>query len=1071
MFNRLRASLFGAAVLAASVFSAALASQSSVVMPITGPMSMGTFTNTYLNPGLRSLLNCSSGATAPTNGTSGAAEAFQCWGDTSTTPYVLRIYDGSQWPAVGSLNASAHTFSIAVTRTPSTNSGASYSYVDGDRGTYYSFTNSAAAITLPTPAPTALGAGWWATTKNGGTGTVTLTPTGATIDGAASLVLTPGQSIDLFSDGTNYVTARGRGTPTTTGLGAVFSSAAVSNQFLTGIGTDGNVTRAQPSASNLSNGVTGSGAVVLANTPTLITPVLGVATATSINGVQINASNGILNLGTGTQLQMTGAFTLNLTVGANSTPTFFSGADTVLGRATTDTVTNKSISGSTNTLSNIGNASLTNSSITIAGHAVSLGGTQTLAASDLTNGTSGSGAVVLVTGATLVTPTLGAASATSINKVAITAPATSATLTIADGKTLTVSNSLTFTGTDGNSFAFPSGSDTVVTLGASQTLTSKTLTSPTINGGTHTAITSLGIRSTGAAFDLTLASTEVFTAGRTLTIKLNDAARTVDIAGNLTLAAAFTTSGANALTLTTSGATNVTLPTTGTLVNSAVTTLSSLTSIGTIGTGVWQGTAVGLAYGGSGQATALAARGSSGFNIDEATSTGDANYTVLSTDRMVYHTALSAARTDTLPAANSVNAGQIFVINDFRGVATASNTVTLQRAGSDTINGVTSVVAINAAYGAGIFWSDGSSRWTYFPASAGGGGTVSQVTCGSGLSGGAITSTGTCALYFDPGSITNCTLVASVSSNALTVALKNQAGSDPSASSPCTVSFRSATAATGDYTAVNVTAATSFATGTSGSTFGSANSTPFRLWITAINNAGTVVLGVSMQSTATKVLPLNEGVVQTSVACNACTNAATAGTIYSTAAQTSKAIRILGYMDWGSGLSTAGTYASGPTQIQMMGPGVKRPGEILQMLVGTAGSSTTTSSSTYQSSSSTIDITPTSTPNLVLVSASGSLESSTNANGGLARVYRGSTAVGSVCESYSASGGEIIAPCQSQALDAPGTTSSTTYVLKCSSSNNTNNITCNFQGGNIIVQEIMGANDNIEGVPALPLAG
>ena len=40
---------------------------------------------------------------------------------------------------------------------------------------------------------------------------------------------------------------------------------------------------------------------------------------------------------------------------------------------------------------------------------------------------------------------------------------------------------------------------------------------------------------------------------------------TVSLAGTLTTAAAFTTAGANALTLTTTGATNVTLPTTGTL--------------------------------------------------------------------------------------------------------------------------------------------------------------------------------------------------------------------------------------------------------------------------------------------------------------------------------------------------------------------------------------------------------------------------------------------------------------------------------------------------------------------------
>jgi len=86
-----------------------------------------------------------------------------------------------------------------------------------------------------------------------------------------------------------------------------------------------------------------------------------------------------------------------------------------------------------------------------------------------------------LTSPTLTTPTLGVASATTINKVTITAPATGSTLTIADGKTLTVSNSLTLAGTDGNTMTFPSGSDTVVTLGATQTLTSKTLTSPVIN--------------------------------------------------------------------------------------------------------------------------------------------------------------------------------------------------------------------------------------------------------------------------------------------------------------------------------------------------------------------------------------------------------------------------------------------------------------------------------------------------------------------------------------------------------------------------------------------------------------
>ena len=69
----------------------------------------------------------------------------------------------------------------------------------------------------------------------------------------------------------------------------------------------------------------------------------------------------------------------------------------------------------------------------------------------------GTGALVFANTPTLVTPTLGVASATSVNKVAITAPATSATITIADGKTLTASNTLTFTGTDSSSIALGTG--------------------------------------------------------------------------------------------------------------------------------------------------------------------------------------------------------------------------------------------------------------------------------------------------------------------------------------------------------------------------------------------------------------------------------------------------------------------------------------------------------------------------------------------------------------------------------------------------------------------------------------
>lgn len=57
----------------------------------------------------------------------------------------------------------------------------------------------------------------------------------------------------------------------------------------------------------------------------------------------------------------------------------------------------------------------------------------------------GSGLLVFATSPMLTTPILGVATATSINKVVLTAPATSATLTIANGQTLTVNGSTTLT--------------------------------------------------------------------------------------------------------------------------------------------------------------------------------------------------------------------------------------------------------------------------------------------------------------------------------------------------------------------------------------------------------------------------------------------------------------------------------------------------------------------------------------------------------------------------------------------------------------------------------------------------
>lgn len=116
--------------------------------------------------------------------------------------------------------------------------------------------------------------------------------------------------------------------------------------------------------------------------------------------------------------------------------------------------------------------------------------------------TTGGGSAVLATGPTLVAPTLGAALATSINRITLTAPATGATLTIADSKALTVFNTLNFTGTDTSTVAFGQGG-TVAYTTVSQTLTTKTfdLANNTLTGTLaqfNTALQTVDFLSTGA---------------------------------------------------------------------------------------------------------------------------------------------------------------------------------------------------------------------------------------------------------------------------------------------------------------------------------------------------------------------------------------------------------------------------------------------------------------------------------------------------------------------------------------------------------------------------------------------
>lgn len=130
----------------------------------------------------------------------------------------------------------------------------------------------------------------------------------------------------------------------------------------------------------------------------------------------------------------------------------------------------------------------------------------------------------LFTNVALTTPNIGVATATSVNKLTITAPATSATLTIANGKTLTASNSLTLAGTDSTTMTFPTTSAAIARTDAAQTFTGAQTFSTGIYcgiqalsgaGAVNTTTPTTAFTSTGAAQALTLGNG---TAGQIKTI-------------------------------------------------------------------------------------------------------------------------------------------------------------------------------------------------------------------------------------------------------------------------------------------------------------------------------------------------------------------------------------------------------------------------------------------------------------------------------------------------------------------------------------------------------------------------
>lgn len=261
---------------------------------------------------------------------------------------------------------------------------------------------------------------------------------------------------------------------------SAMSSGSLTALFCTGMGKDSlklhNTGNSQTAfgALTLSADTTGSNSVAIGKSA------LGASTAsdssTAIGFEALKLSSGLSHtaIGKGALAAATG-FTFNTAVGVDAIGLGVSGAsntgigaqtlssssfsgqqDTAIGRQTLKDLT----SGNDNTALGFGTAQgiTTGSSNTI------IGANVTGLSSSLSNNiilAIGSGAIKSqfdgtnwtfsgnILSPTLTTPTIGVATATTINKVALTAPATGSTITIADGKTLTSSNTVTLTGTDG----------------------------------------------------------------------------------------------------------------------------------------------------------------------------------------------------------------------------------------------------------------------------------------------------------------------------------------------------------------------------------------------------------------------------------------------------------------------------------------------------------------------------------------------------------------------------------------------------------------------------------------------
>jgi len=201
-------------------------------------------------------------------------------------------------------------------------------------------------------------------TITGGTG---ITTTASKVSTADTLTINIDTSVVATLTGVQTLTNKTLTLPTIGGTGANFSGSTSGTTTLLASAAAGTTTITLPAltgtvaltTNNLSvfaattsaqlSGVisdeTGSGSLVFANTPTLVTPVLGVASATSINKVTITApaTGSTLTINDGATVVHAGAFSQTFTATAATSVTLPT-TGTLATLAGTETLTNKTLS-------------------------------------------------------------------------------------------------------------------------------------------------------------------------------------------------------------------------------------------------------------------------------------------------------------------------------------------------------------------------------------------------------------------------------------------------------------------------------------------------------------------------------------------------------------------------------------------------------------------------------------------------------------------------------------------------------------------------------------------------------